>query len=675
MRVAMIPALVLGCLAQSAVATGASAGVSVTPIQKVIEMLSDMLAKGKEEKHQEQVRFTSLKQWCESVTGEKSKLIKETSDTIEQLLADISKAEADADKLGEEITELDASIAQWTKESNEATAVRKSEASAFNLQYTDYSESIDALERAIATLKKRGADVPQALMQVDSVLAKKGHMQAHVALQSFLQKDADGADGVPEANAYEFQSSGVVDMLEKLRGRFIEEREVLKKEEMNTKHAYQMMEQHLADDIKYAEGSSSEKKQLKAQRIQDSETAKGDLAEAKASLEADQTYLSDTTVMCNQKSADFEQRQVLRGEELEAISKAIEIISSGAVSGAGDKHLPAALLQRPKALAQLRKPISALQQQVVALLNSKAALINSRMLATVALRVGEDPFGKVKKMIKDLITKLMEEANEEADHKGWCDEELATNKASRDSLTAEASDLAAKVDELTALEGKLSQDISDLGSAIKDLSTAMSEATEQRNKEKATNTVTIAEAKQAQAAVSSAITVLKEFYAKAGEATALVQRQSPDEDSPFAFDKPYKGMQGENGGVMGMLEVIASDFARLEAKTTSAEMSGQSEYDTFMSDSDTDKAAKEKEMRQRGFEKTRCVRDLNQNKKDLEGTQAELDTALGYFEKLKPSCLDNGLSYEDRVKRREAEIQSLQEALKILDGEDLSGSV
>ena len=34
------------------------------------------------------------------------------------------------------------------------------------------------------------ADLPQALMQVDSVLAKKGHMQAHVALQSFLQKDA-----------------------------------------------------------------------------------------------------------------------------------------------------------------------------------------------------------------------------------------------------------------------------------------------------------------------------------------------------------------------------------------------------------------------------------------------------------------------------------------------------
>jgi len=59
---------------------------------------------------------------------------------------------------------------------------------------------------------------------------------------------------------------------------------------------------------------------------------------------------------------------------------------------------------------------------------------------------------------------------------------------------------------------------------------------------------------------------------------------------------------------------------------------------------------------------------LEEKEKDLDGTQKELDAALAYYEKLKPSCVDAGVSYEDRVARRKEEIQSLQEALKILSG-------
>ena len=44
--------------------------------------------------------------------------------------------------------------------------------------------------------------------------------------------------------------------------------------------------------------------------------------------------------------------------------------------------------------------------------------------------------------------------------------------------------------------------------------------------------------------------------------------------------------------------------------------------------------------------------------------------ALAYFDKLKPSCIDAGVSYEDRVARRKEEIESLQQALRILNGED-----
>jgi hypothetical protein len=177
------------------------------------------------------------------------------------------------------------------------------------------------------------------------------------------------------------------------------------------------------------------------------------------------------------------------------------------------------------------------------------------------------------------------------------------------------------------------------------------------------------DATEAQTAVAQALTVLKEFYAKAAEATAFIQQQP---EAPEIFDKPYKGMGAESGGVVGMLEVIESDFARLAADTDAAETAAKQEYDTFMQDSKVDKTAKTSSIEHKSAKKQDESQTLTQKKADLEGTQKELDAALAYFDKLKPSCVDAGVSYEDRVKRREEEIQSLQEALRILNGEDLA---
>jgi len=99
---------------------------------------------------------------------------------------------------------------------------------------------------------------------------------------------------------------------------------------------------------------------------------------------------------------------------------------------------------------------------------------------------------------------------------------------------------------------------------VAEVDAAMAKATTIRQEEKETNEQTIADAGEVQTAVVQALTVLKEFYAKAGEATALLQQRAPE-----IFDSSYKGTQAENGGVVGMLEVIESDFARLEADKSS----------------------------------------------------------------------------------------------------------
>merc|ERR1719160_2467871 len=466
----------------------------------------------------------------------------------------------------------------------------------------------------------------------------------------------------PAANAYNSATAGIIEMLEKLVEKFSDEQTELEKQETEARQAFELLIQDLKSYIETATKSRMEKTEAKAKALESAAAAKGDLDDTTTTRDDDTKYLADVTATCEQKSAAFEERQALRAGEIEAVEKAIEILSSGAVSGASEKHLPQ-LLQT--SFAQLRSvDRSPAQLEVAAFLKDQGRKFNSRILKVLAMRVEEDPFKKVTKMIKDLIVKLMEEANGEAEQKGWCDDELSTNEQTRKEKTEAVETLHAEIDELEATVAKLTEEIGELTKAVGDLDAAVAKATSMREAEKAKNAETIKDAQEAQTAVAQALTVLKEFYAKAGKATALVQQ-------PEIFDKPYKGMGGMAGGVVGMLEVIESDFARVQAETSAAEAAAVKEYEQFMHDSTVDKADMQRDIKHKTTKKENEANAVVEQKVDLEGTQKELDAALRYYDKLKPSCVDSGISYEERVKQREQEIQSLQEALKILNGEDI----
>merc|ERR1719171_3185433 len=652
----------------------------VTPVEKVLELLHGMLEKAKKEKHEEMMQFAAYKQFCDDTIAKKKEEIAAAEEKIEQLVAEMEKLEAYILQLTKDIKKLLEDVATWEAEIKAATETRAKEKADYDALHQDYSESVDALQRAIAVLKEQAKDVAGSDKTVGEFgkvsLAQVSDLKnlklipddAKQTIDSFLAQDPDAGLAVtaPEANAYEFQSHGVIEMLEKLLDKFMGELNDLIKKEKNAVQAFEMMVMDLKAQIAQAEQEVSEKTTLKAKKKEALAVAAADLEETKAMKVADEKYLADLMAECEQKAADFAARQKLRAEEIEAIEKAIEIISSAAVQGNAEKHLPTLVQSAAASLAQLRAEAQSPTQMLVAkYLQDKASELKSRVLSTLAVRVMEDPFRKVKKMIKDLITKLMEEAAEEADHKGWCDTELSTNEQTRKEKTAMVETLMAEIDQLEADIAKLTEEIAELTKAIAELDAAMAKATAIRQAEKAKNAETIDDAKEAQTAVAQALVILKDFYEKAGEATALIQQKPP------IFDEPYKGLQSESGGVIGMLEVIESDFARLEADTKAAEEMAQKAYDEFMTDSEVDKAAKVADMEHKTAKKQDTEQVLTTKKEDMAGTQKELDAANAYYDKLKPSCVTVAVSYDDRVAQRKAEIQSLQEAYKILNGEDI----
>merc|ERR1719460_3588002 len=113
-------------------------------------------------------------------------------------------------------------------------------------------------------------------------------------------------EGSPEANAYEFQSGSIIDMLKKLRDDFASKLGEAQKEEMNSKHASDMVVQDLTDSVENAKKDLGEKTVQKENKAESKARESKELQQAKARLSEDQTTLKDTKAECFEKKLSFE---------------------------------------------------------------------------------------------------------------------------------------------------------------------------------------------------------------------------------------------------------------------------------------------------------------------------------------------------------------------------------
>merc|ERR1719420_603737 len=310
----------------------------------------------------------------------------------------------------------------------------------------------------------------------------------------------------PQAYAYEGSSGGIIDLVEKLGEKFTEEKRALEKKEFNEKSAYLVMQKDLNGQIATATMEKGMKTTTKAKTLEAEAEAKGDLADTQASLAEDEKFLADLDSECKQKSFDYEQRQIVRDGEIEAIDKAIGIMSGDDVAGANQHTALPFFIQKSTSLAQLRSQSkSPVQDAVAAFLQQQADKTGSKLLSLIAAKVASDPFVKVKKMIKEMIQKLMEEANAEAEHKAFCDAEMGTNKQTRDKKTEQSESLKADIEELTAEITTLASEITELGAELAALDDAVKQATNDRFEEKSKNQATMKDSQAGAEATAQAL--------------------------------------------------------------------------------------------------------------------------------------------------------------------------
>merc|ERR1719473_1839300 len=282
-------------------------------------------------------------------------------------------------------------------------------------------------------MESRNYDVPEASSFLQKMAAEKPGVRR--VLAAFLQETQESTRGGPAVNAYEFQSGGIVALLNKFLSKFQGELEQVEREESNQSKNYDLEMINLSNTIDYLKKEIEEKSVLKAKRSKESAQAKSSLASTKNELADDEKTLADMKATFAAKSDQFKANQEVRKAELEAIGKAIEIISDPSVAGSYGKHVNFAQTRTSFLQMQSASSRAASRQRVVTFLQKKAALLGSTALKTLASQAESNPFDKVVQMIKDLVEKLKEEAKAEAEHKAWCDEQLHDNKIKREKKT------------------------------------------------------------------------------------------------------------------------------------------------------------------------------------------------------------------------------------------------
>merc|ERR1719487_1966069 len=498
---------------------------------------------------------------CKDMTAEKTDAISAGTDKSSDLSALIEQLTNDRSTADDDIADLNKKIDSLDKSMKENKEKRAGEKATFDALHAELTKGITDLTNAVNTLK---SSRPSSLMSLKSVIktvrqaAFMGDAMGHgpknqQVLAALLQQTPE----VPMED-FTFHSEEIISMIEGLQSDFKTKLSEVKIAETKAVSDFDLQMQADTDEMAAASKELKDTTELKAEKMEAIAASSKELTETSATLTDDQNYLKDLTEKCNAKSKEWDQRSQMRQDELTALTTALTIVKEGVATKTTEKtvRLVQSKTQVSKvapieesedsdedvdsdsedsdlSFVQLSSPRSKLalvqakatkflssdgpRDRVIALLKAKSDQLDSPVLAALATKAAADPFVKIKKLIQELIERLLQEAADEANHKGWCDKEFGKAKQSRGMKAEAVKSLNEALAKSEALRDKLTEEIAILTKEIDELESALAKTTKERNDESAENAATVSEAQEGQAAVEQAIGVLEKILQDSSE--------------------------------------------------------------------------------------------------------------------------------------------------------------
>jgi len=606
--------------------------------------------------------------FCKDRADDKVYVIAKSDKKIKELEADITDLTGQITSLDDDVTTNKKEVEKEEKSQATNKEARETDAGKYGEKRKSLEEAVQAVEDALETMRNSRDDVQKEV----SSLLQRLPQSVGLALIAGAQNAKRYQQPTGKATSYQYASKEVIATLTSLTTTFKKELADLDTAEINAAGDYNMARGARANTIAALEKEINEKETLSASKGEQKSDKEEQKNEETTARNADQGFLDDLTLKCEGKAKAWDKRSTTRASELTALSQAVELLK-----GMGNLYSTNTKLVGFIQLRSVHRASADEQKldQLTSHLNKQAHSLKSAALAMLALQLqeaGPDHFAKVRGIIKDLIKKLEDDAKSEATSKTLCDKNMKAAVEKRDKNKADAETASAQIDSTKATINNLKKEIADLAQEIADHNKELLEAGELRAGEKADNTKTIANSDSGKAAVDSAIQLLKKFYEGSLVQTSATPKDRDgnsvsDAPETFSSDEEYKGKTDSSKGIIGMLEVIASDFERTSKAVTDGEASAVKDYNEFKADSE--KSIKDKE-KLKGTKET----DVKSKESDLTGFKGDLkdaskmnEEAIEELEKLQASCVDTGETYAERAAHRKEEIEALKQAMQILE--------
>jgi len=609
-------------------------------LAKVVETLENLGKSLREETAATEAEFASLKANCSAETDARTAGEATFTETLKVLTSAAEEAEA-------KLASIDQTIQEKKLELAQVEDMVSAEKDALKETRDKYAEEQKTMEESKAELEKALAE------KKDMALAATGSLRRLRKLDSALTRESAPAflqlqktqTQVSERGAdLEASLDKVRDELEELR-KGLDEKVGAHQKRLDELHEELLpLQRDVARLVPSRGNAEAEKTGAEAQKTDLERTQ----SKTTAALAAHEDF-------CKAGEAALSTEAELRAEVQSALAGAAETLQSNVFTSLVERS--AAALDIPVSFLQVEQKHMPAR---VLLQTETLSSVSAALAAAEEPTSPNDPFADVKLRIRSLVDSLRAQRNEDVDMQSICGD-MEQKFAQEEALFKQEVDVQEATIQLHAALEKDCQSSADTAQQT------MAEETQRQQHAVAMAGFAAQRAaarskdhELAKEVVLQAQTLVRDLFGVAEEAGAFLQATPSQAGQQAAAETALKQIQQAEKGLETMLAAHTKSASELEAKLEAVTAAGK-QTATAMKQQ-VDGLAVELS----GHQDARL--EAEQAKKNAAESLEAMDSNR---ETQRQQCVEAGSDGQDSMQRRQEEIASLQDALKVLDGESV----